>query len=141
MGPMTGIRGADELGWSVSVPSLKVFNTWDSRDYRKWVSFADSSLVNGVMVPYTEFDNTQRPHIAKYRRYPGTANADGRNSDTDYPAFRYAEVLLIAAESLTEVKGPTDEAVGYINQIRTRARNAGGVQNDFPVNVANNMSK
>lgn len=141
MGPMTGIRGADELGWSVLVPSLKVFNTWDDRDYRKWVNFADSSLVNGVLEPYTEFDNTKRPHIAKYRRYPGTANADGRNSDNDYSAFRYAEVLLIAAESLTELKGPTDEAIDYINKIRTRARNAGGIHNDFPANIANNMSK
>src|SRR5690606_40028362 len=47
MAAMTGIRGADELGWSVTVPSMPVYNTWDERDYRKSVSFADSALVNG----------------------------------------------------------------------------------------------
>ncbi|WP_236973492.1 RagB/SusD family nutrient uptake outer membrane protein [Membranihabitans maritimus] len=141
MGPMTGIRGADELGWSVLVPSLPVYNTWDDRDYRKHVSFADSSLIEGVMQPYTEYANTQRPHIAKYRRFPGNANADGRNADTDYSCFRFAEVLLIAAEALTELNGPSDEAIGYVNDIRERARNAGGVQNDFPADVSNNISK
>src|SRR5690606_8589856 len=141
MGPMTGIRGADELGWSVLVPSLEVFNSWDDRDYRKLVSLADSALVDGVMQPYTFFDNTKRPHIAKYRRFPGNANAEGRDSDNDYACFRYAEVLLIAAEALTEVGGPTDEAIGYINAIRARARNAGGKQNGFPADVSNNMSK
>lgn len=141
MGPMTGIRGADELGWSVLVPSMPVYNTWDDRDYRKHVSFADSALIGGVMQPFSEYDNTQRPHIAKYRRFPGVSNADGRNADTDYSCFRYAEILLIAAEALTEVNGPTEEAIGYINQIRARARNAGGVQNDFPADISNNMSK
>ena len=38
MPPMTGIRGADNLGWSVCVPSMAVYNTWDDRDYRKSVS-------------------------------------------------------------------------------------------------------
>lgn len=141
MGPMTGIRGADELGWSVLVPSLEVFNSWDERDYRKHVSFADSSLFDGEMQPYTFYDNTQRPHIAKYRRFPGNANAEGRNSDNDYACFRYAEILLTAAEALTEVSGPTDEAIGYINEVRARARNAGGVQRDFPADLTNNISK
>src|SRR5690606_5050729 len=71
MGSMTGIRGADELGWSVTVPSMQVYNTWDPRDYRKRVSFADSALIEGVLQPFAVFQNTQRPHIAKYRRFPG----------------------------------------------------------------------
>ncbi|WP_114750718.1 RagB/SusD family nutrient uptake outer membrane protein [Pleomorphovibrio marinus] len=142
MAPMTGVRGGDELGWSVIVPSLAVFNTWDERDYRKQVSFADSTLVDGVMQPYTVFDNTQRPHIAKYIRFPGNANADGRYSDHNYPAMRFAEVLLMAAEAAAEVNnGPTAEAIGYVNQIRTRARNAGGVMRSFPEDVQGGMSK
>ncbi|GAA5222035.1 RagB/SusD family nutrient uptake outer membrane protein [Membranihabitans marinus] len=141
MPPMTGIRGADDLGWSVLVPSLEVYNSWDDRDYRKKVSFEDSALIGGVLMPYTEFPNTPRPHVAKYRRYPGNANSDGRFSDNDYSAFRYAEVLLTAAEALTEINGPTEEAVGYVNEIRARARNAAGVQNAFPADLNNNLSK
>lgn len=141
MGPMTGVRGADQQGWSVLVPSMEVFNTWDDRDYRKKVSFEDSVTVNGILVPYTEFDNTQRPHIAKYARYPGNASGDTRNSDNNYSAMRYAEVLLIAAEALAETSGPNAEAIGYVNQIRARARNWAGTMTNYPADVAMGISK
>lgn len=135
MGSMTGIRGADMEGWSVLIPSMEVYNTWDDRDYRKHVSFDDSALVNGELVPYTEFDNTQRPHIAKYTRFPGNVGGAVRNSDTNYPAMRYAEVLLIAAEALAEISGPNAEAIGYVNQIRQRARNWPEGNSNFPEDV------
>lgn len=139
---MTGIRGADELGWSVLVPSMAVYNTWDERDYRKGISFVAEAPVNGVMTPYTEFANTQRPHIAKYRRYPGNSNAEGRYSDHNYAAMRYAEILLTAAEALAEVNnGPNDEAIGYVNEVRARARNAAGQMNSFPEDVQSGLSK
>ena len=44
----------------------------------------------------------------------------------NYIAFRYAEVLLIAAEAGNEI-GKTAEAVGYVNQIRARARAGGNI--------------
>lgn len=142
MGAMTGIRGADELGWSVTVPSMAVFNAWDDRDYRKSVSFADSAFVGGVRQPYTVFQNTQRPHIAKYRRFPGNSNAQGRVSDHNYAAMRYADVLLMAAEAAAEVNnGPTAESIGWINEVRARARNAAGQQNSFPENVQGGLNK
>lgn len=146
MPPMTGIRGADELGWSVCVPSLAVYNTWDDRDYRKHVSFVDEApvTVDGVttIVPYTEFQNTKRPHIAKYRRFPGESNAEGRYSDNNYATMRYAEVLLIAAEALAEVNGgPNGEAEGYLNEVRARARNWAGVVTGFPADAPTGLSK
>ena len=142
MPPMTGIRGADELGWSVAVPSMAVYNTWDDRDYRKEVSFADSALIGGELQPYTVFQNTKRPHIAKYRRYPGESNAEGRYSDNNYATMRYAEVLLIAAEALAEINGgPNTEAEGYVNEVRARARNWAGKPTDFPADVPSGLSK
>ena len=146
MPPMTGIRGADELGWSVCVPSMAVYNTWDDRDYRKAVSFVDEAPVttsgNTVVVPYTEFQNTKRPHIAKYRRYPGASNAEGRYSDNNYATMRYAEVLLIAAEALAEVSGGSNaEAEGYVNEVRARARNWAGTATAFPADVPTGLSK
>ena len=83
MAPMTGIRGADapKSGWSVAVPSMAVYNTWDSRDYRKEVSFMDSAIIGGVLRPYTVFANTKRPHIGKYMRFTGNSNTEGRYSD------------------------------------------------------------
>ena len=140
MPPMTGVRGGDapRSGWSVAVPSLAVYNTWDARDYRKQVSFTDSILIGGVLRPYTVFDNTKRPHIAKYARYAGNSNTEGRYSDHNYAAMRYAEVLLIAAEALAETSnGPNAEAIGYVNRIRARARQ----QTSFPEAVAAGMGK
>ncbi|GAB3175805.1 RagB/SusD family nutrient uptake outer membrane protein [Telluribacter humicola] len=143
--PMTGIRGADapKSGWSVAVPSMAVYNTWDSRDYRKEVSFEDSILIGGVLQPYTVFANTKRPHIAKYTRFPGNSNTEGRYSDHNYAAMRYAEVLLIAAEALAEINGgPNAEAISYINEVRARARNWNGKMTNFPQDVtAAGMSK
>lgn len=36
--------------------------------------------------------------------------------------FRYAEILLNAAEAVNEAEGPTAEALNYLNQVRTRAQ-------------------
>lgn len=142
MGAITGIRGADQNGWSVSVPSMQVYNTWDPRDYRKDVSFEDTALVQNIPTPYTAYQDVQRPHIAKFARFPGNSNAEGRYSDHNYPAFRYAEVLLIAAEALNEANGgPTAEAYQYINMVRARARNWAGIQTDFPANLPMGMSQ
>lgn len=141
MGPITGIRGADQNGWSVSVPSLEVYNDWDNRDYRKKVSIEDTTMVEGEPTPYTQYQQVQRPHIAKFARFPGNSNTETRYSDHNYVCFRYAEVLLIAAEALNEVSGPTPEALGYINQIRERARNWAGIMTDFPADVVTGISK
>lgn len=44
----------------------------------------------------------------------------GRNGDYNMPIFRYAEILLIAAEGLART-GVEAEARGYLNQVRKRA--------------------
>ena len=135
MAPMTAVRFPENGGFGVLVPSLKVYQTWDARDYRKKVSFDDTLTINGQRRPYTSFPEA-RPHIAKWARFPGNANTDGRLSDHNYPDFRYAEVLLIAAEALAETTGPNAEAIGYVNQIRARARNwVGRPLQSFPADV------
>lgn len=141
---LTGIR-ADERsgkggGWSVAVPTLAVYNTWDSRDYRRAVSLDDTGVFGGVVVPYTDFIGKHRqivarPHIAKYTRFPGASfNGNGRASSHNYSRMRYAEVLLIAAEALNEVSPGSAEANAYVNRVRARARN--GNNSAFPANVS-----
>lgn len=111
------------------VPHINVYNNWDVRDYRLKVSLADSLILDDgtdVVRPYTDFE-IARPHIAKFNRFPGEGRTSaGWRSDLDFVAFRYAEVLLIAAESANEL-GLITEAVGYLNKIRKRARNAGAI--------------
>jgi len=138
MGPMTGVRGPAEQGFGVLVPALRVYTTWDANDYRRQVSFTDFTVqpTTGVRVDFPNFQNERRPHIAKWRRFPGNADLNGRYSDHNYPDMRYAEVLLIAAEALTETTGSaTLEAIGYLNEIRARARNRAGVPQLAPSNL------
>ena len=141
IGPLTGVGGGSDMaGWDVAVPSLAVYNSFDDRDYRKQVAFVTETTFSGVLKPYTEW-TYQRPYMAKYTRYPGKANNDARWSDRNYAIYRYADVLLMAAEAGNEVSGPSSELEGYINQIRARARNAAGVMNNYPENVSSGMSK
>jgi hypothetical protein len=49
-----------------------------------------------------------------------TKKSDRDNTPIDFPIIRYADVLLMLAECDNEL-GKTDEAVGYINQVRARS--------------------
>jgi hypothetical protein len=144
-GPRAVTNGDIVEGWSVAVPTIAVYNTWDSRDYRKKVSFLDSGIVDGVWSGYDKFapnHGSARPHIAKYFRNPGKSGISANDSDTNVPCMRYAEVLLIAAEALNEMNGgPNAEALGYINRIRERARNWDGTQVEFPADVPAGLSQ
>ncbi|OHX64528.1 RagB/SusD family nutrient uptake outer membrane protein [Flammeovirga pacifica] len=158
MAPVTGPRKDERFsfndGWSVAVPSLKVFETWDEKDYRRSVSFDTTIMFKGEMIPFTDFPtadtrNVARPYIAKYFRASGEAGTpagrNGRDSEIDYPVMRYAEVLLIAAEALNETSGPTAEAQGYINTVRERARREldtdGSNDSAYPVNISGGLSQ
>ena len=139
---LTGIRSDEQYeingGWSVAVPALAVYNSWDDRDYRKQVSFDANGVFDKNVEPFTNFRNfnsraVNRPHIAKYTRFTGTtANNNGRASQHNYSMMRYAEVLLIAAEALNEIQSGSAEALSYINRVRERARNG----SNFPEDLA-----
>lgn len=66
--------------------------------------------------------------IGKFRRYPvRNAAYQFTDADTNWPVYRYAEVLLIYAEALNEINnGPTAEVFNVLNQLRARARNVNG---------------
>lgn len=141
---LTGPRlGGDAIeGWSVAVPNITVYERWDDRDYRKFASFDTSAITSeNKIVHYTNFGNSaaQRPHIAKYYRNRGTKSAT--LTDNNYILMRYAEVLLIAAESLNEISGPNTEVLEYVNQVRRRARQANGIAiSEFPQNLEANFT-
>ena len=40
----------------------------------------------------------------------------------NYRILRFADVLLLKAEAVLQSGGSTSDAIGYINQVRTRAR-------------------
>lgn len=139
----TRIRDYGPRSLSVPVPSLGVYQAWDDRDYRKQVAFEDTVVVGGVPTALTDTKFTApRPHIAKYFRFPGPQDGgDDRRGDLDYIFYRYADVLLIAAEAIAESEGATAEAIGYFNQIRERARFNGERAGVFPEDVQEGISK
>jgi hypothetical protein len=55
------------------------------------------------------------------RKYIDWAAAEDGAEAPDYVILRYADVLLGLAEAINEVSGPTAEAIGLVNQVRTRA--------------------
>jgi hypothetical protein len=154
-GALTGIRknertdGRSDIGegWSVAVPSVKVYNTWDGRDYRKRVSLDTIGVFGGTVQPFSYFPtasalNIASAYIAKYTRFPGiTSSGNARGSETNYAQMRYAEVLLIAAEALNESAPGSIEATGYVNRVRARARNQAGTMSAYPLDAASGMSK
>ncbi len=149
MPALTGIRANERGniggGWSVAVPTVNVYNTWDGRDYRKAVSLDTTGIFDGVeefFDKFPEFDsrNIQSAYIAKYTRLIGaTGTGNGRASSLNYALMRYAEVLLIAAEALNEISPGSAEAAAYVNRVRARARN--GNDTGFPEDVTAGLSQ
>lgn len=148
---LTGIRANERGdiggGWSVAVPHINVYNTWDGRDYRKAVSLDTTGIFNGVVEPFENFPNydsrnVKSAYIAKYTRFIGnTAELNGRTSSFNYGLMRYAEVLLIAAEALNEISPGSAEAAGYVNRVRERARNHAGTASSYPPDVSSGLSQ
>ncbi len=142
LAPMMNPRNIGNLGgFAAAVPNQRIWDNWNALDYRKRVSMADTVVVNGVRFGYGQFGDPKRPHAFKWGRFPATSNVQGRYSSHNYPMIRYAEILLIAAEALAETSGVTTEAIDYVNQVRTRARNWPGNPTGFPQNVATGISK
>ncbi|QIL42495.1 RagB/SusD family nutrient uptake outer membrane protein [Pedobacter sp. HDW13] len=53
---------------------------------------------------------------------PDPSKANSQNSAVDFPIYRYADVLLMLAESINEANGgPNAEAYDAVNQVRARA--------------------
>ncbi len=142
MAALQSVRGSDYGGWSTIVSNIGTYNSFDDRDYRKKVTFRTEAPFNGVMKNYTEFP-IPHVHVDKwYGSLVGTAQESGKYTDLNIPLYRYAEVLLIAAESLNEVNGgPGSDAYNYINQVRARARLYDGVETDYPADLQPGMSQ
>ncbi|GAB3974625.1 RagB/SusD family nutrient uptake outer membrane protein [Spirosoma terrae] len=92
-------------------PTDDLVRAYEAGDLRKDVSLATSYVsTSGQVVPGN--------FVKKYFDTPLINNDNGNN----IPIIRYADVLLMYAESLNEVSyQPTGEALTYLNQIRTRA--------------------
>ncbi len=92
------------------VPTADVANAYEPGDLRRSASVEDSvRLVDGT---YAE-----NIYGLKFVDFTTGLVGDG---GINFVALRYADVLLMYAEALNEL-GSTDEALTYLNQVRSRA--------------------
>jgi hypothetical protein len=108
------------LYWTI-VSYESEYDTYPATDGR-------SNTIFGVK-PYStnKLDKTNKKiYIAKYTyaRIKGyTSEGDGvrDNSGINYRIMRYSEILLLYAEALNEIGGPTSDVYHYIQLVRDRA--------------------
>ncbi|NLR79664.1 RagB/SusD family nutrient uptake outer membrane protein [Chitinophaga eiseniae] len=111
----------DGSSFSTSNPLYNPNNVYQNRDPRMSKTlFSDSvTFENG-------FTARILPSPTGYSYYKHVEGTDAQNiyankNGSDWPAMRYAEVLLMYAEATNEVDGPSAGVYGAVNQIRTRA--------------------
>ena len=143
MGLPSDAKGVDHLSSGGSQGSIRAnhyhqyyYETADSIRM-KWTNARIEIIVATGKYKIISAVSTNPPtSAAKFRRYPVRDPAFALKTsdyDVNWPVFRYAEVLLIYAEALNEISGPTQEAIDALNILRSRARNSnvGGVHRDI----------
>jgi starch-binding outer membrane protein, SusD/RagB family len=94
-----------------NIPTRDLIAAYEAGDVRKDISLKEGyTNTKGEWVPI--------PFINKYRH----AHTISGRTDNNWPVLRFADVLLMLAEAINEQSGPTEEAYGYLNQVRSRAK-------------------
>ena len=91
-------------------------------DYNGWGPAAGKDWIRA------SFDDISGPYLSKKNMYHagddanrGTGGWGEQRSGINYHFMRYSDVLLMAAEAAVEA-GNTSKALGYVNQVRNRAK-------------------
>lgn len=123
-----GVRGSGiwDLGWGFNVPSENLVSAYETGDLRKKTTILVSGGPDIYNTPGLVLPDSP-PLAQKYwngKAYTLPAErqqyAQTKNLWENIKLFRYADVLLIAAEAANEM-GQIATATTYVNMIRTRA--------------------
>ena len=108
---ITGTSNPQDLdGEGNNIPTPDIIAAYEDGDEREDASIGYVFLSNSFR------DDKVYPYIKKYAKKHSQHN----NTGTNFPIYRYSEVLLFMAEALNE-QGKDGEALTYLNQIRDRA--------------------
>lgn len=108
---ITGTANPQPLdGEGNNIPTPDIIAAYEMGDTRKDVSIGNITLSG------SERSNKVYPYIKKYAKPHALHN----NTGTNWPVYRYSEVLLFLAEALHE-QGKSGDAATYLNQVRSRA--------------------
>jgi len=108
---LTGTSNPQDLdGEGNNIPTPDIIAAYEEGDQREDASIGYIELSNSAR------DDKTYPYIKKYAKKHSQHN----NTGTNFPIYRYSEVLLFMAEILNE-QGKDGEARAYLNQVRDRA--------------------
>jgi hypothetical protein len=97
-------------GQGNNIPTPDIIAAYETGDTRRAAS------IMTITVSGRPGNNKITPIIRKFQ----DTHAQHNNHGVNWPVYRYAEVLLLAAEALNE-QGKSGDAIGLLNQVRTRA--------------------
>jgi starch-binding outer membrane protein, SusD/RagB family len=115
-------------GWGFDCPTQDLLNEFEAGDPRIIYTFMfPGDVFPGYLgiTPYIVRDSLSPTGYNSRKAWIPHAERDSlyfTDWDLNYRYMRYAEVLLLYAESLNEANKPAD-ALNYLNMVRTRARN------------------
>ncbi len=151
------IEGGGDFGSAMLVPSQSIVDAYENGDSRKEASIFQQGeglkvALGGVKANGYKLNYTSLTGEAKTAEWKIKTQEAGKEPvrykyankkviwDSQWPMgegfmsqelnmqfMRYADILLIAAEAANET-GNTSEALGYLNQVRSRARRSGNGQ-------------
>jgi len=100
------------------IPSDSLYKIFDENDTRRSVTFF-TTLYNAATGKNVDFG---APRFAKFIDFSLSPLSNQAQSGINYPVLRYADILLLYAETLNEINGgPTADAYTAINRVRSRA--------------------
>ncbi len=125
-----GVRGTPNRGWGFNQPSVDLRNAFENGDPREQATIIElGDVIDGITIlgdgttPDVETD--ENGNVIAIESYNRKVWIPGLSTDTQFGhnrrLIRYADVLLLAAETLNENDKPND-ALPYLNQVRARAR-------------------
>ncbi len=112
---------ARQVSNGLFIPTAEMFHRFEDGDLRKWGMLTEYIDHEGDLTEFTYYcPPTYRKYVdldVKLGR-PGT---DANYGDVNFVMYRYADALMIFAESENEVNGVTEAGKRAINAIRNRA--------------------
>jgi hypothetical protein len=113
------------------IPDEHLVEIFDDADTRKSVTFFNK-LLNPATGQIVDFGSVTR--FAKFIDFSLTPLTSQAQSGINYPVLRYSDILLLYAEVVNELNGPTADAYAAINKVRKRAY--GGVAHDLATGIS-----
>lgn len=112
---LPGIYGGRPNGGGLEQPTLDLYNSFSDDDIRKEVTFMTEDIINGETVDFGG------PKVVKY--WDQVNEPKLNDTKNDLQLIRYADILLMYAETLNEINnGSSQAALDAINQVRARSR-------------------